>query len=210
MFRDRDDAGRALAHSLAGTLPADALVLGIPRGGVVVAAAVARELGLELDVLVVRKLGAPGNPEFAIGAVDEEGAIVGGGGGYASREYLEAAAGAGRAEIARRLALYRGGRQQSVVAGRTVVLVDDGIATGMTLMAALQSLRRRGAARIVVAVPVAATDAADRIAGAADELVVLAVPPGFSAVGQFYQDFSQTGDAEVVALLREAHPRQGV
>lgn len=209
MFQDRADAGAQLARALAGTVPPDALVLGVPRGGVVVAAVVAKELGLALDVLVVRKIGAPGNPEFAIAAVDEEGAVIGDGERYASAAYLERAAREGRAEIARRLDAYRSGRESAAIAGRTVVLVDDGIATGMTLRAALHSLRRRGAARVVVAVPVAAADAADALADAADELVVLSVPPGFNAVGQFYLRFEQTTDAEVVALLREASQASG-
>ncbi len=201
MFTDRVQAGRALAETLRGRVGPDALVLGVPRGGVVVAAEVAHILGLELDVLVVRKIGAPGNPEYAVGAVDEEGHVVGGRTGFASRSYLEEAAREEREEIARRLRMFRRGRPPLSVAGREVLLVDDGIATGLTLLAALESLRRRGAARIVVATPVAASDAANRLTAAADDFVALEVPIGFAAVGQFYREFDQTSDAEVVELL---------
>ncbi|MHB1324578.1 MAG: phosphoribosyltransferase, partial [Coriobacteriia bacterium] len=173
MFTDRVQAGRALAETLRGRVGPDALVLGVPRGGVVVAAEVAHILGLELDVLVVRKIGAPGNPEYAVGAVDEEGRVVGGRSGIVSRSYLEEAAREGREEITRRLRTFRRDRPPQDVAGREVVLVDDGIATGLTLLAALESLRRRGAARIVAATPVAAPDAANRLAAAADDLVAL-------------------------------------
>jgi predicted phosphoribosyltransferase len=202
MFRDRSEAGRRLATALKGSISSDALVVGVPRGGVVVAAEAARELGLELDVVVVRKIGAPGNPEYAIGSVDEDGRVIGSRSGLADPAYLERAAEAGREEIARRLRVYRGGRPPALISGRTVVVVDDGIATGMTLLAALESLRRRGAAHIVVATPVAAPDAAQRIAAEADEFLALEVPHGFSAVGQFYGDFRQTSDAEVVDLLQ--------
>lgn len=202
MFADRKDAGRRLAEALRGEVPGDTLVLGVPRGGVIVAAEVARALDLELDVIVVRKIGAPGNPEYAVGAVDEEGRVVSGRTDLVSAAYLEHEAALGREEIARRLRAYRGDRSPARVAGRTaVVVVDDGIATGMTLLAAIGSLRARGAARIVVAVPVAAPDAATTIGAEADEFIALEVPHGFSAVGQFYDDFGQTTDAEVVAAL---------
>lgn len=201
MFENRVEAGRRLAEALRDKVGASALVLGVPRGGVVVAAEVARALGLPLDVLVVRKIGAPGNPEFAVGAVDEEGHVVGGPSGYATEEYLQEAARAGREEISRRLQAFRQGREPLDVRGREVVLVDDGIATGMTLLAALESLRRRGASRITVAAPVASPDAAARIGEHADEFVALLEPPGFSAVGQFYRQFDQTTDAEVITLL---------
>jgi putative phosphoribosyl transferase len=184
-----------------------ALVLGVPRGGVVVAAEVALTYGLELDVIVVRKIGAPGNPEYAVGAVDEDGRIIGGTGAFVDRAYLEQAAEVGRAEIARRLAAYRADRPAPRIAGRDVIVVDDGIATGLTLEAAIESLRRRRADRLLVATPVAAPEAADRIARVADELVALEVPRGFSAVGQFYRKFGQTSDGEVIALLAEARTR---
>lgn len=191
-----------LAKALREVVGAGAVVLGVPRGGVVVAAEVARALGLPLDVVVVRKLGAPGNPEYAVGAVDEDGRVVGGTSSLVSEAYLEEAAREGREEIGRRLRLYRQGRGPLEVAGREVVLVDDGIATGMTLHAALDSLKRRGAKRVVVATPVAAPEAAARLGLPPDDFVALLVPPGFGAVGQFYREFDQTTDAEVVELLR--------
>lgn len=184
-----------------------AVVLGIPRGGVVVAAEVARELGAPLDVVVVRKIGAPGNPEFAVGAVDEDGRVLGGSSQYATEEYVAAAAERLREEIARRVELYRGGAAPVDVRGKTAIIVDDGIATGMTVLAAVESVRRRGAHRVIAAAPVAAPDAADRIAAIADEFVALEVPHGFSAVGQFYAEFAQTDDAEVVELLQAAKQR---
>jgi len=208
MFRDRTEAGERLAAELRGRVPADALVLAVPRGGVVVAAEVARALGLELDLVVVRKIGAPGNPEYAIGAVDEDGRVIGGRTTYADAEYIARAAEAGRAEIARRLESYRGERPAARIAGRVVVVVDDGIATGMTLLSAVESLRRRDAARIIVAAPVASVPAARDLDRAADEVVVLEEPPDFYAVGQFYRFFDQTPDAEVVELLREAWSRK--
>jgi putative phosphoribosyl transferase len=202
MFRDRVDAGQQLAVALAAYAHApDALVLGVPRGGVIVAAEVARELGLPLDVIVVRKIGAPGNPEFAVGAVDEGGNIVDSGGTWASESYLRAEAEVGRAEIARRLAAYRSGRRPLELAGKTAVLVDDGIATGMTLRAAVASLRHRGAGRVIVAAPVAAPGAIGALTEAVDELIVLSAPDGFYAVGQFYRVFDQTEDAEVISAL---------
>ena len=204
MFANRAEAGARLAAALAGRVPADALVLAIPRGGVVVAAEVARALSLELDLVVVRKIGAPGNPEYAIGAVDEDGNVVGSAAAHADAAYLERAAGAGRAEVVRRLRAYRGSRPLPRIAGRAVVVVDDGIATGLTLLAAIESLRRRGAARIVVAAPVASPAAAHDIARVADETVILEAPDGFYAVGQFYRDFDQTSDAAVVHLRAEA------
>ena len=204
MFTDRREAGQDLAEVLRGRVEADALVLGVPRGGVVVAAEVARELGLELDVVVVRKIGAPGNPEYAIGAVDEDGEVIGGAEAAADPAYVRRAAEEGRAEIGRRLAAYRHDRPRARIAGREVVIVDDGIATGMTLRAAVESLRRRGAARVVIAAPVAAPESVRMLREVADEVMVLETPSRFWAVGQHYRRFEQTTDAEVIGLLQDA------
>ena len=207
VFADRTEAGRILASALEGRLGAGALVLGVPRGGVVVAAEVARTLALELDVVIVRKIGAPGQPEYAIGAIDEDGRVIGVRPGVADEAYLRCAADEGRAEIARRLTAYRGGRARPRMIGREVAIVDDGIATGFTLKAAVESVRHRGAERVLVAAPVAPPGAVEDMSRVADEVVVLDEPYGFRAVGQFYRDFDQTTDAEVVQLLAEAWSR---
>lgn len=201
VFADRVDAGRQLAEVCRGRVGADALVLGVPRGGAIVAAEVARALELELDVVVVRKIGAPGQPEYAIGAIDEAGRVLGVRPGAADETYLRDAAERGRGEIARRLAVYRGGREQPRIDGREVLLVDDGVATGSTLHAAVESVRAAGAMRVVVAVPVAAPSAATALRALADDLIVIDEPMDFYAVGQFYRAFGQTPDAEVVAAL---------
>jgi putative phosphoribosyl transferase len=206
LFNDRRDAGRQLARALAhhSGVPG-LLVLGLPRGGVPVAAEVARALGGELDVLVVRKLGLPWQPELAMGALASGGAQV------LNREVIELA-GVGeaefqrvlereRAELARRERLFRGERAPLAVAGRSVIVIDDGVATGATLRAGLAALRALGPARLIAAVPVAPPDALASLAREADEVVCLASPDDFMAVGAAYRDFEQTSDAEVRALL---------
>ena len=205
-FRDREDAGTRLAQRLAAHREANTLVLGIPRGGVPVAAAVARALGAELDVLVARKLGAPISPELAIGAVTADGqrflneSIVRDIG--VSSAYLERVTREELAEAARREARFRGGAPPASVAGRTVILVDDGLATGATMVAALHSVRARKPAKLVCAVPVASREALGKVAPYADEVVCLESPADFHAVGQFYEDFPQVGDHEVAQILR--------
>ncbi|MGY2128749.1 phosphoribosyltransferase [Blastococcus sp. SYSU DS0617] len=212
-FADRRAAGRALAARLAGTLPGDVVVLGLPRGGAVVAAEVAAVLGLPLDVLLVRKLGLPGQPELAMGAVAAIGNTV----ETVRTDRVLAAAAVDDAtfagvrdrelaELGRRAAAYRGGRAPVAVTGRTVVLVDDGLATGATVRAALQALARQEPGRTVVAVPVASSGALDEVGALADEVVSLLVPPSFRAVGAAYRDFAQTSDDEVRDLLRTAAP----
>ena len=203
MFADRHDAGRRLALALERYRDApDAIVLGVPRGGVVVAAEVARALGLPLDVVVTRKIGAPGNPEYAVGAVDADGAVHAGLVAGLPEGYLARSAAHERDEIERRLLAYRADWEAPAITGATVIVVDDGIATGLTLSAAVAYLRRKGAKRIVIAAPVAAPDSATRLRGEADEVVTLAEPDGFNAVGQFYARFDQTSDAEVRGLLK--------
>ncbi len=212
MFADRADAGRALAAALASRRgAADTVVLGLPRGGVPVAYEIARALDLPLDVLVVRKLGLPWQPELAMGAIASGGALVtndevvrhlGGRG-----EAFEAVRVREQAELERREREYRGNRPPLEMRGRTGVLVDDGLATGATMEAAVRSLKALGARHVIVAVPVASTEAKERIAAVADEVVCLATPMLFSAVGQWYADFGQTEDAEVRDLLEQAHAR---
>ncbi|HET9667397.1 MAG TPA: phosphoribosyltransferase family protein [Desertimonas sp.] len=204
-FADRVDAGRRLAAALDHLRTDDVVVLGLPRGGVPVAAEVAAALGAPLDVIVVRKLGTPGHEELGMGAIGE-GAVrvlndeivrsVG-----ASAEQLAAVETAERAELERRARRFRGDRPRLDLAGKTAVVVDDGIATGSTAIAALQVVRVLGASRVVLATPVAPHGIERRVAPFADELVVLDTPRWFSAVGQFYDDFDQTSDAEVIACL---------
>ncbi|WP_152947657.1 phosphoribosyltransferase [Desulfofundulus thermobenzoicus] len=206
IFVDRVDAGRQLAARLRGICGRDGLVLAIPRGGVVVGAQIARELGLPLDVVIPRKVGAPHNPEVAIGAVTQDGTT------FYNRTLLDFL-GLGedelqeqvelqKKEIKRRMLLYRGRVDYPDYSGRQVILVDDGIATGYTVLAALRWIRRQFApGELILAVPVAPTDVVDRLGEEVDRLVVLLVPEDFYAVGQFYQDFSQTTDEEVITLL---------
>lgn len=204
-FADRIEAGDRLGERLAGEAGPGTLVLGLPRGGVPVAAEVARSLGAELDVLVARKVGAPRQPELALGAVTAGGDL------YLDatlierlrvpRETLDAIIVRERAEAARRETRFRAGRPFPAVAGRTAIVVDDGLATGATMRAALRSLRRLEPARLVVAVPVGARSTCETLAEAADRCVCLLAPAEFHAVGQYYADFTPTTDEEVDAIL---------
>jgi putative phosphoribosyl transferase len=208
-YRDRVDAGRRLTTVLADTVPgSDVLVLGLPRGGVPVAAEVAQALGAELDVLLVRKLGVPGHEELAMGAIASDGvelldrATVHQLG--ITPDEVAAVAARERAVLAQRAEAYRGDRPPPVVAGRTVVVVDDGLATGSTMgaaLAAVAAIEPGPPARLVAAVPVGARQAIDRLAELADEVVCPLVPEPFEAVGRWYDDFRPTTDDEVRALL---------
>jgi len=203
-FRDRADAGRVLAARLAHLRDAKPVVVGLPRGGVPVAAEVARALGAELDVVLVRKIGAPHREELAVGAVGEDGVTVRNDAVLADLglRWSDVAAQVTREreEIRRRAAILRPGPRPDLT-GRTVVLVDDGIATGATVVAALRILRQFGASRIVLAVPVAPPDSLHALAPLADEIVCPATPRHFSAVGQWYEDFTQVPDDDVRELL---------
>ena len=210
MFTDRRDAGRLLAELVADLNLADPVVYALPRGGVPVALEVARRLHAPLDLILVRKLGAPGFPEVAMGAVvDGENAqtIVN---EDVFAETGADAAGLGRArrrelaEIERRRTVYLGDRARVSPAGRVVVIVDDGLATGATAKAALAAVKRQGAARTVLAVPVAPDDVVDEMRRLADDVVVVQIPEQFWAIGQFYVDFHQLSDDETVTLLKEA------
>ena len=207
MFADRREAGRRLAAELLRRDFAAPVVLALPRGGVPVGYEIARALGAPLDIIVVRKLGAPGQPELGIGAVADGDHPL----GVLNQEvvkslvvpddYLEREVAAQLAEIRRRQTAYRGGRAAIPVAGRTAIVVDDGLATGGTMRAALRSVRRGTPARLVLAVPVAPPDALASLADEVDDTVCLATPEYFGAVGYFYRDFAQTTDEEVVRLL---------
>lgn len=208
-FIDRVDAGQQLAAALVPLVTGtETTVLGLPRGGVPVAAEVARRLGAQLDVFVVRKLGVPSQPELAMGAIAEGGIRVLHDDLLAQLDLapdaLDAVVAREEAELARRVASYRGGRPAAPIAGRTVVLVDDGLATGATMEAAVQGVRALRPARIIVAVPVGAVDSCQRLRRQVDDLVCLITPAAFYAVGAWYDDFGQTSDAEVQALLSAA------
>lgn len=213
VFADRAEAGALLAEKLAQMALAGPLVLALPRGGVPVGAEIARRLGAPLDVALVRKLGSPDEPELAIGAVAEGEppeialntelvAELG-----IAEELIRAQVERELGVIAERRLAYAGTRAAIEVAGRAVIVVDDGLATGMTMLAALRAVRRRGPARLIAAAPVASRQGAALLEGEADEVVCLSLPRRFASVGAFYRSFTQVSDAEVVALLQDARAR---
>ena len=210
LFTDRHDAGKRLAARLLKLKDQHPVVLALPRGGVPVAFEIARALAAPLDLVLVRKIGAPGQEELAIGAIadGEHPELVTddklAGWLAVSPEYLAAAKSAALQEIERRRLIYFGGRQPVAVAGRTAIVVDDGIATGATMLAALRATRRRSPARLVLAVPVAPSRTLERLRSEVDQIVCLGTPEDFRAVGQFYRQFPQLQDAEVVELLDQA------
>jgi len=212
MFRNREDAAHQLAKNLEGRALRDPLVLAIPRGGVVTGAVLAQDLGADLDVVLSRKLRAPGNPEFAIGAISEKGQIYLnpdlGDMGDLIEEYLAQEKAYQLGEIARRKRLFRVARPATPVSGRSVIVTDDGIATGSTMIAALQGLRGEGAHEVIVAVPVAPPSRLAEVRRWCDDAVCLKSPENFFAIGQFYRDFGQVEDEQVVDLLRQFAPVQ--
>lgn len=204
-FRDRADAGRTLAERLSEFARPGVIVLGLPRGGVPVAAEVATKLAAPLDVFLVRKLGAPGHPELAMGAIADGGIIV------LNDEVIqeldispiavEQVAARERTELDRRDRAYRGARRPPALRDRTVILVDDGLATGSTMEAAARAVRRQDPAEIIIAVPVGAPETCQRLCGVAERVICAEKPELFSAVGLWYDDFRQTTDDEVTKLL---------
>jgi len=207
-FTDRSDAGRRLASQLLHLRGEDVVVLGLPRGGVPVAAEVARALNAPLDVIVVRKLGVPFQPELGMGAIGEGDVRIVNPEVVAITHVTDAEIAAvekrERAELDRRARRFRGDRRRTPLPGRTAVIIDDGIATGSTARAACQVAKAQGAARVVMAAPVAPPSACAALAADADEVICLETPRHFMAIGEWYQDFSQTSDAEVISLLRAA------
>ena len=212
-FIDRIDAGKRLASALKGFSGKKGLVLAIPRGGVVVGYVIAKALNLQLDVIIPRKIGAPDNPELAIGAVAEDGTAIldenlinylG-----VSKEYIGQETERQKQEIERRLKLYRQDTSYPNLKGLDVIVVDDGIATGSTMKAALASVKNRGAASITVAIPVGPPSTIEELETMADRVVCLYTPEYFQAIGQFFTDFSQTPDEEVIKLLRESKQKSG-
>jgi len=208
-YKDRTHAGRQLARSLRQYAGQPGLiVLGLPRGGVPVAFEVAKALGAELDVLLVRKLGMPHNEEYAMGAIGSGGVrvlqpgvpgLMG-----VTQEQVDSVTARELAELERRSRLYRGGRPPPALEGRCVILVDDGIATGASMLAAVRVVRRQQVTRLVVAAPVGAPDTVGRLEQEADAVVCPLAPPRFHAVGQYYRAFGQTDDEEVQDLLAQA------
>lgn len=213
MFKDRKQAGKRLAEALLKYKAEEPIILAIPRGGVPVAYEVALALDAPLDIIVVRKLGAPGQPELGIGAVvdgdhpqgvlnEEIMAEL-----AVSQNYLDREVARQLAEIRRRQEAYRGGRPSEKVEGRTVIVIDDGIATGGSMRAALRGVRRNNPKRLVMAVPVAPQETIDSLRPEVDDLVCLDTPEFFAAIGEFYDDFRQTSDKEVTDLLDAAQRR---
>lgn len=206
-FKDRKEAGRLLAGALNEFRAKDAVVLGIPRGGMVVAGEIARLLAAKLDIALSRKLGAPGNPELAIGSISESGRLflnddlvfrVG-----ADKKYIEAEKARQLAEIKGRIRRFRVVKEKVPLKGKTVILTDDGVATGATMQAALWDARQENPERLIAAIPVGAKESLEALVERADELIALRVPEYLGAIGQFYLNFEQTSDEEVLEILRE-------
>jgi putative phosphoribosyl transferase len=207
-FLDRTDAGRRLASELEPFAQEHPVIVALPRGGVPVACEVARALRAPLDILAVRKLGAPGNPELAVGALAEDGTSVVDSRSAAmhgmTQAMLDTTLALESRELCRKVERYRDGRPSIPVHGRTVIIVDDGLATGLTDLAAVRALRKRGAGYLVVAVPVGSSEAVSMLAKEADRVVCLEVPPRLFGVSRSYSDFTPVGDDQVVALLAAA------
>jgi len=207
-FRDRVEAGKRLASVLKDVVGENAIVLAIPRGGVVVGFEVARALSLPLDIIVPRKIGAPENPELAIGAMAENGVIILDDSLVSylqvSESYIKRESENQRLEIERRLKMYRGDVLRPDLNNRDVVIVDDGVATGSTMKAALASVRKSGAKRVIIAVPVGPASTIRELEKQADFVACIHTPDSFYAIGQFYENFVQTEDEEVKRLLKQS------
>jgi predicted phosphoribosyltransferase len=213
-FKDRQEAGKELARALVDFRGKDVMVLGMPRGGVVVAREVAEALGAQLDIVVTRKIGAPGEPEFALGAVTQEGDVIVDGRAAesvgATTEYLQKEAQRKKLEVKERMRSLRGNVPYPSLEGRIVIIVDDGMATGNSMRAAVQSVKKRGPREVVVAVPVAPQEAVTELSREGTKVVCLEQPRFFFAIGEFYKDFEQVEDSEVRELLQSAWKKRRV
>ena len=207
MFKDRKEAGSLLAHELIQYRSKNAVVLALPRGGVPVAFEIAKKLKLPLDIFPVRKVGHPDNPEYALCAVDQDGNTLCNEEEIANVEpvWLKKEIEEQRQEALRRAGLYRGNKKSLNLSGKIVILVDDGVATGLTLRLAVKSLRRKGPGKIIVAVPISPKETADILKAEVDKLIILDVPEYFAgSVGAYYESFSQVSDDEVISLITAA------
>ena len=207
MFKDRKEAGSLLAHELIQYRSKNAVVLALPRGGVPVAFEIAKKLKLPLDIFPVRKVGHPDNPEYALCAVDQDGNTLCNEEEIANVEpvWLKKEIEEQRQEALRRAGLYRGNKKSLNLSGKIVILVDDGVATGLTLRLAVKSLRRKGPGKIIVAVPISPKETADILKAEVDKLIVLEIPEYFTgSVGAYYESFSQVSDDEVISLITAA------
>ena len=211
-FVDRVDAGKRLASALVHLAGRNAIVLAIPRGGVVVGYEIAKALNLQLDVIIPRKIGAPDNPELAIGAMTEDGTIILDENLVAylgvSKDFIKEESVRQKSEIERRLKKYRQNEPYPNLKGCDVIIVDDGIATGSTMKAALASVKNRGAKTVTIAIPVGPPSTIEELEKQADNVVCIYTPEYFQAIGQFYTDFNQTTDEEVIQLLRESRKKR--
>jgi putative phosphoribosyl transferase len=207
-FSDRQEAGEQLAARLESYRDQNPLILAVPRGGVPVARPIWEKIGGDLDLIITRKIGAPNQPELAVGAVAGDGFVMLNDRVLsrvrASKDYIDEAVKKEVAEIKRRLEIYRGEREEPAAGNRLVILVDDGVATGYTLLAALRSLRAKKPSKLILAVPVGPPETLDMFESEVDRLIYLEAPANFAAVGQFYNRFDQVSDSEVISTLREA------
>ena len=207
MFRDRAEAGQALANALVAYKDQPVVIYALPRGGVVLGAEIARVLGAPLDLIIVRKVGHPSQPEYAIGAVAEDGYVVMNPeeANRVDHRWIEESVHAELREAQRRRALFLQGRKRLEARNKIAIIVDDGLATGLTMQAAIHEIRQRDPQKVIVAVPVAAAETAAVVRRLVDDLVVLEIPRGlFGAIGAFYENFEQVGDDEVIALMQSS------
>lgn len=209
MYKDRDHAGRCLAEHLRLLKPPPSLILAIPRGGVIVGHRVARDLEVDLDIVMAKKIGAPMNPEFAVAAVDGDGRVTlpEGGGVFAAREYIKRQSRIAKKELEERLCFYRGDRKPKSISGKKVAIVDDGLATGLTARAAIKYVKESKPQKLILAVPVAPKETLKTLSGLVDEVVCPLIPSPFYAVGQWYESFGQVCDEAVRQVIFGPKPQ---